>query len=122
VNQVKGDLRSPKKKPNVKRKSGHEKALDRAYAQGINDQSRHNYDNDSYYDQDNVSSMKANLSGESTPRREAKETTEAKVVAKALEAPVGKVEARVCIAPPDPNTILHHLPRPRRRRLHLDGS
>jgi hypothetical protein len=54
VNQVKGDLRSPKKKPNAKRKSGHEKALDRAYAQGINDQSRHNYDNDSYYDQDNV--------------------------------------------------------------------
>ena len=52
ANQVKGDPKSPIKKK--KRMSEHGKALDRAYAQGINNQSRHNYDNDSYYDQDNI--------------------------------------------------------------------
>jgi hypothetical protein len=47
ANQVKGDPKSPIKKK--KRMSEHGKALDGAYAQGINDQSCHN---DSYYDQD----------------------------------------------------------------------
>ena len=51
ANQVQSK-KSPKSKQ--KRKAARDMELERAYAQGINDQSRHNYDNDSYYDQDKI--------------------------------------------------------------------
>jgi hypothetical protein len=103
VNQVKGDSRSPKKKP----KSGVSQGmtgLSIGLVLRASTASRATTMTTAAITTKTTSSMKANLPAESTPSREAKEATEAEVVAEALEAPVGKVEARAA-TPPDPNTI-----------------